>query len=226
MMDHPSTRPNDLVGCPHDPDRGKPLMTVGAARRVSHCERTRQLAGGSERKVVAAMRAVTKELVGQRCRHGTPSLLLRPRAAVWRHCCWSSTPEATRPVGQMLAPPRKHQRPTLARRHKSGDRQAPSGCTVGARRRTRVHAEAELRPIGNDGWSADDTPRLEIGESQGRAPRRREPCSSVDAQLLQSRIGAANRCGVETAAVLISAGVNVAMGGADGRGGDAGVLSL
>jgi hypothetical protein len=60
----------------------------------------------------------------------------------------------------------------LARRHKSGDRQAPSGCTVGARRRTRVHAEAELQPIGNDGWSADDTPRLEIGDEQGLAAGR------------------------------------------------------
>jgi len=58
--------------------------------------------------------------------------------------------------------------PTLARRHKSGDRQAHSGCTVGARRRTRVHAEAELQPIGNDGCSADDTPRLEIGEWEVR----------------------------------------------------------
>ena len=32
--------------------------------------------------------------------------------------------------------------------------------------RTRVHAKAELRPVGNDGRSADDTPRLEIGESR------------------------------------------------------------
>ena len=38
------------------------------------------------------------------------------------------------------------------------------------RRLTRVHAKAELRPIGNDGRSANDTPRLEIGESQGRNP--------------------------------------------------------
>ena len=34
--------------------------------------------------------------------------------------------------------------------------------------RTRVHAKAELRPIGNDGRSADDTPRLEIGEWEVR----------------------------------------------------------
>ena len=34
------------------------------------------------------------------------------------------------------------------------------------RRLTRVHAKAELRPIGNDGRSANDTPRLEIGDER------------------------------------------------------------
>ena len=52
-----------------------------------------------------------------------------PRQDAW----FSSTPEATRPVGQVLAPPRKHRAVALARRHKLGDPQAPSGCTVGAR---------------------------------------------------------------------------------------------
>ena len=45
--------------------------------------------------------------------------------------------------------------------------------------RTRVHAKAELRPIGNDGRSADDTPLLEIGETQGRSGRRVTSASSL-----------------------------------------------
>ena len=52
-----------------------------------------------------------------------------PRQDAW----FSSTPEATRPVGQVLAPPRKHRAVALARRRKLRDPQAPSGCTVGAR---------------------------------------------------------------------------------------------
>ena len=49
-----------------------------------------------------------------------------------------------------------------------------SASAFGLRRRrptrTRVHAKAELRPIGNDGRSADDTPRLEIGEKRASGP--------------------------------------------------------
>jgi hypothetical protein len=45
--------------------------------------------------------------------------------------------------------------------------------------RTRVHAKAELRPIGNDGRSADDTPLLEIGETQGCSGCRVTSASSL-----------------------------------------------
>jgi hypothetical protein len=51
--------------------------------------------------------------------------------------------------------PTKAPAPCRARRHKSGDRQAPLGCTVGAPRRTRVHAKAELRAGRHNGWTVE-----------------------------------------------------------------------
>ncbi len=53
------------------------------------------------------------------------------------------------------------------------------------------HENALLRVGGLDDDRADDGTRPAGGECQGTSTRRREPCSSVDALLLQSQIGAA-----------------------------------
>jgi len=50
-----------------------------------------------------------------------------------------------------------------------------------------------LRPITYGAVDAGEATSLASGESQGREPPRREPCSSPDALLLQSRTGGANR---------------------------------
>ena len=58
-----------------------------------------------------------------------------------------------------------------------------------------VHAPDGKRVFGADGpvdGGVDHVAMGEIGESRDRAPRRREPCSWVDALPLQSRIGAAS----------------------------------
>ena len=58
-----------------------------------------------------------------------------------------------------------------------------------------VHAPDGKRVFGADGpvdGGVDHVAMREIGESRDRAPRRREPCSWVDALPLQSRIGAAS----------------------------------
>jgi hypothetical protein len=51
-------------------------------------------------------------------------------------------------------------------------------------------------------------PRREFGESQGRAPTPREPCSWVDGRLSQSRIGAANVGEVDQLLLLVLSGVD------------------
>jgi hypothetical protein len=58
--------------------------------------------------------------------------------------------------------------------------------------RTRVHAKAELRAGRHNGWTVDDAPRREIGESQVRTAAAAETCSGLDALLLQSLIGGAS----------------------------------
>lgn len=50
-----------------------------------------------------------------------------------------------------------------------------------------------LRPITYGAVDAGEATGIASGESQDRAPPRREPCSSPDALLLQSRTGRANR---------------------------------
>jgi hypothetical protein len=90
--------------------------------------------------------------------------LTKVGASAPRQFCNSSAPEATRPVGQVLAPPRKHQRPAV----RAGINQV-----IGKRlwaAPSAPHAVPEFMPkqnsalVGTTAGLSKDAPRREIGE--------------------------------------------------------------
>ena len=104
----------------------------------------------------------------------------------------TTTGGSTKPRASLLA--NRRSEPVSARRPVAKN---PSGATGPAgHQRERVHAvngKQGFQPDGRRVRRVYGAPGCASGESQGRATRRREPCSSLDAQLLQSRTAAANR---------------------------------